>query len=231
MTDQEEIIMTAQVQATEDRTDRTVREDLGKGENHQGDNRQGGRFGQGRNQGNGNRQGRPQGEGRFREITAREDVSDREDLQGDGQGRPGGRLRGDGSGPGRTSTGKTTGRWKPSEEDPQGNGQGRPDGNRSEGRDGRFGGSQGRQGQRQNTRKNDDMAFAPELTKTSKDSKREKETERTRTRKKILIRHRVADADQIRVDSIGELQNPESSAETGSAAKRGREETEVSRCN
>ena len=45
------------------------------------------------------------------------------------------------------------------------------------------------------------MAFAPELTKTSKDSKRERDRE-TKTRKKILIRHRVADADQIRVDSI-----------------------------
>ena len=66
---------------------------------------------------------------------------------------------------------------------PQGNGQGRPDGNRSEGRDGRFGGSQGRQGQRQNTRKNDDMAFAPELTKTSKDSKRERDRENKNKKK------------------------------------------------
>ena len=105
----------------------------------------------------------------------REDVSDREDHEGDGN-RQGGR--------------------------PQGNGQGRPDGNRSEGRDGRFGGSQGRQGQRQNTRKNDDMAFAPELTKTSKDKQERKRQREQKQEKKILIRHRVADADQIRVDSI-----------------------------
>ena len=103
-----------------------------------------------------NRQGRPQGEGRSQGAT----------RQGGrfGQGRP----QGDGN--------RQGGR-------PQGNGQGRPDGNRSEGRDGRFGGSQGRQGQRQNTRKNDDMAFAPELTKTSKDSKRERDRENKNKKK------------------------------------------------
>ena len=103
-----------------------------------------------------NRQGRPQGEGR----------SQGDNRQGGrfGQGRP----QGDGN--------RQGGR-------PQGNGQGRPDGNRSEGRDGRFGGSQGRQGQRQNTRKNDDMAFAPELTKTSKDSKRERDRENKNKKK------------------------------------------------
>ena len=103
-----------------------------------------------------NRQGRPQGEGR----------SQGDNRQGGrfGQGRP----QGDGN--------RQGGR-------PQGNGQGRPDGNRSEGRDGRFGGGQGRQGQRQNTRKNDDMAFAPELTKTSKDSKRERDRENKNKKK------------------------------------------------
>ena len=39
------------------------------------------------------------------------------------------------------------------------------------------------------------MAFAPELTKTSKDSKRERDRENKNKKK-------VADADQIRVDSI-----------------------------
>ena len=103
-----------------------------------------------------NRQGRPQGEGR---------------SQGDN--RQGGRFgQGRNQGEGNRQGGR-----------PQGNGQGRPDGNRSEGRDGRFGGSQGRQGQRQNTRKNDDMAFAPELTKTSKDSKRERDRENKNKKK------------------------------------------------
>ena len=105
-----------------------------------------------------NRQGRPQGEGR----------SQGDNRQGGrfGQGRP--------QGEGNRQGGR-----------PQGNGQGRPDGNRSEGRDGRFGGSQGRQGQRQNTRKNDDMAFAPELTKTSKDSKRERDRENKNKKKDL----------------------------------------------
>ncbi len=163
----------------------------------QGDgNRQGGRFGQGRTQGDGQRQGRPQGDGnrqggRFGQGR----------TQGDGQGRQGGRFQGDGNRQGgRFGQGRPQGDNRQGGR-PQGNGQGRPDGNRSEGRDGRFGGSQGRQGQRQNTRKNDDMAFAPELTKTSKDSKRERDRE-NKNKKKILIRHRVADADQIRVDSI-----------------------------
>ena len=103
-----------------------------------------------------NRQGRPQGEGR---------------SQGDN--RQGGRFgQGRNQGDGNRQGGR-----------PQGNGQGRPDGNRSEGRDGRFGGSQGRQGQRQNTRKNADMAFAPELTKTSKDSKRERDRENKNKKK------------------------------------------------
>ena len=95
------------------------------------------------------------------------------DRPGTGNRRPDGQNRqGRPQGEGRSQGGR-----------PQGNGQGRPDGNRSEGRDGRFGGSQGRQGQRQNTRKNDDMAFAPELTKTSKDSKRERDRENKNKKK------------------------------------------------
>ena len=109
-----------------------------------------------RPQGDGQRQGRPQGEGR---------------AQGDGN-RQGGRF-----GQGRPQGDNRQGGR------PQGNGQGRPDGNRSEGRDGRFSGGQGRQGQRQNTRKNDDMVFAPELTKTSKDSKRERDRENKNKKK------------------------------------------------
>ena len=71
--------------------------------------------------------------------------------------------------------------------------QGRPQGGqgRSEGRDGgsrdnRFGGSQNRAGGRQGGRKSSgsgDMAFAPELTKTSKDSKRERDRENKNKKK------------------------------------------------
>ena len=146
----------------------------------QGDgNRQGGRFGQGRTQGDGQRQGRPQGDGnrqggRFGQGR----------TQGDGQGRQGGRFQGDGNRQGgRFGQGRPQGDGNRQGGRPQGNGQGRPDGNRSEGRDGRFSGGQGRQGQRQNTRKNDDMVFAPELTKTSKDSKRERDRENKNKKK------------------------------------------------
>ena len=150
----------------------------------QGDgNRQGGRFGgQGRSQGDGQgRQGgRPQGDGNRQGGR----FGSQGRSQGDGQGRQGGRFQGDGNrqggrfgGQGRSQGDNRQGGR------PQGNGQGRPDGNRSEGRDGRFGGGQGRQGQRQNTRKNDDMVFAPELTKTSKDSKRERDRENKNKKK------------------------------------------------
>ena len=150
----------------------------------QGDNRQGGRFGQGRNQGEGNRQGRPQGEGRSQGDNRQGGRFGQGRSQGDGQGRPGGRFQGDGNRQGgRFGQGRPQGDGNRQGGRPQGNGQGRPDGNRSEGRDGRFGGSQGRQGQRQNTRKNDDMAFAPELTKTSKDSKRERDRENKNKKK------------------------------------------------
>ena len=150
----------------------------------QGDNRQGGRFGQGRNQGEGNRQGRPQGEGRSQGDNRQGGRFGQGRSQGDGQGRPGGRFQGDGNRQGgRFGQGRPQGDGNRQGGRPQGNGQGRPDGNRSEGRDGRFGGGQGRQGQRQNTRKNDDMAFAPELTKTSKDSKRERDRENKNKKK------------------------------------------------
>ena len=126
-----------------------------------------------RPQGDGQRQGRSQGEGR---------------AQGDGNRQGGrfgqGRTQGDGQRQGRPQgDGNRQGGRSGQGGRPQGNGQGRPDGNRSEGRDGRFSGGQGRQGQRQNTRKNDDMVFAPELTKTSKDSKRERDRENKNKKK------------------------------------------------
>ena len=139
-----------------------------------------------RPQGDGNRQGRSQGEGRAQGDGNRQGgrFGGQGRSQGDGQGRQGGRPQGDGNrqggrfgGQGRSQGDNRQGGR------PQGNGQGRPDGNRSEGRDGRFGGGQGRQGQRQNTRKNDDMVFAPELTKTSKDSKRERDRENKNKKK------------------------------------------------
>ena len=130
-----------------------------------GQNRQGGRFqGEGRSQGNRfgqgdgqNRQGgRPQGDGRSQGGRFSQGRS-----QGDGQNRQGGRFQGEGR-----SQGNRFG---------QGRGQG--DGqNRQGGRP---------QGQRQNTRKNDDMVFAPELTKTSKDSKRERDRENKNKKKEF----------------------------------------------
>ena len=151
----------------------------------QGDSRQGGRFGQGRPQGEGQgRQGgRPQGEGRSQGDNRQGGRFGQGRPQGEGQGRPGGRFQGDGNRQGgRFGQGRPQGDNRQGGR-PQGNSQGRPDGNRSEGRDGRFGGGQGRQGQRQNTRKNEDMAFAPELTKTSKDSKRERDRENKNKKK------------------------------------------------
>ena len=130
-----------------------------------GQNRQGGRFqGEGRSQGNRfgqgdgqNRQGgRPQGDGRSQGGRFSQGRS-----QGDGQNRQGGRFQGEGR--------------------PQGNrfGQGRGQGDGQNRQGGRP------QGQRQNTRKNDDMVFAPELTKTSKDSKRERDRENKNKKKEF----------------------------------------------
>ena len=152
-----------------------------QGGRFQGEGRsQGNRFGQGRGQGDGqNRQGgRPQGDGRSQGGRFSQGRS-----QGDGQNRQGGRFQGEGR-----SQGNRFGQGRG-----QGDGQnrqgGRPQGDgRSQG--GRF--NQGRpqgegrpQGQRQNTRKNDDMVFAPELTKTSKDSKRERDRENKNKKKEF----------------------------------------------
>ena len=154
-----------------DRTTAGNRRNQGEG------NRQGGRFGQGRSQGEGNRQGRFQGEGRgqgegnrqggrFGQGRSQGEGNRQGRFQGEGRSQGEGNRQGGRFGQGRTGDSRQGGR-------PQGNSQGRQDGNRSEGR---FGG-QNRQGQRQNTRKNDEMVFTPELTKTSKDSKRERDRE------------------------------------------------------
>ena len=152
-----------------------------QGGRFQGEGRpQGNRFGQGRGQGDGqNRQGgRPQGDGRSQGGRFSQGRS-----QGDGQNRQGGRFQGEGRPQGnRFGQGRGQG-------DGQNRQGGRPQGDgRSQG--GRFG--QGRpqgegrtQGQRQNTRKNDDMVFAPELTKTSKDSKRERDRENKNKKKEF----------------------------------------------
>jgi translation initiation factor IF-2 len=92
-----------------------------------------------------------------------------------GEGRPqNGQNRQDNRGS-RFGQGRPQGR-------PEGRGEGRD--NRSEGRgDSRFGG-QNRQGQRQGQRKPAaDAAFAPEMTKTSKDSKRERDRENKNKKK------------------------------------------------
>ena len=110
-------------------------------------------------------------------------AGNRGSRQGDGQNRQGGRFQGEGRPQGnRFGQGRGQG-------DGQNRQGGRPQGDgRSQG--GRFG--QGRpqgegrtQGQRQNTRKNDDMVFAPELTKTSKDSKRERDRENKNKKKEF----------------------------------------------
>ncbi len=110
-------------------------------------------------------------------------AGNRGSRQGDGQNRQGGRFQGEGRPQGnRFGQGRGQG-------DGQNRQGGRPQGDgRSQG--GRF--NQGRpqgegrtQGQRQNTRKNDDMVFAPELTKTSKDSKRERDRENKNKKKEF----------------------------------------------
>ena len=127
--------------------------------------------------------------------SARQTTSDRAGAgnrgsrQGDGQNRQGGRPQGDGrSQGGRFSQGRSQGDGQ-NRQGGRFQGEGRPQGNRfGQGRgqgDGqnRQGGRP--QGQRQNTRKNDDMVFAPELTKTSKDSKRERDRENKNKKKEF----------------------------------------------
>ena len=160
----------------------------------QGDNRDnrngngnGGRFGQGRPQGGqGQFRSNRNGEGSAR--PPRQNDGSRPVRQGDGNNRgfrPGDNRdnrNGNGNG-GRFGQGR-----------PQG-GQGRFDGRnegRNEGRDGgrsegRFGGGQNHQGQRsggiRRSSGNNDAIFTPELTKTSKDSKRERDRENNNKKK------------------------------------------------
>ena len=116
-------------------------------------------------------------------------AGNRGSRQGDGQNRQGGRPQGDGrSQGGRVSQGRSQGDGQ-NRQGGRFQGEGRSQGNRfGQGRgqgDGqnRQGGRP--QGQRQNTRKNDDMVFAPELTKTSKDSKRERDRENKNKKKEF----------------------------------------------
>ena len=116
-------------------------------------------------------------------------AGNRGSRQGDGQNRQGGRPQGDGrSQGGRFSQGRSQGDGQ-NRQGGRFQGEGRSQGNRfGQGRgqgDGqnRQGGRP--QGQRQNTRKNDDMVFAPELTKTSKDSKRERDRENKNKKKEF----------------------------------------------
>ena len=111
---------------------------------------------------------------------------DRQPRQGDGQNR----FQKQGDGQNRFQRSGDSQNRQPRQNRPQGdrNAQSRPEG-RTEG--GRFTGGQnarpgqsGRSGQRQSTRRNDnDVVFAPELTKTSKDSKRERDRENKNKKK------------------------------------------------
>lgn len=149
-------------------------------DNRNGDRRNNDRFGQ-------NRNASRQGDGANRPQRQNASGTGRAPRTGEGNGRPS--RQGDGNaarGPrqGENRQGNRFGQGRPQGQTGQGrpqggNAQGRPDAGRSEGR---FGG-QNRQGQRQNTRKNDDMVFTPELTKTSKDSKRERDRENKNKKK------------------------------------------------
>ena len=111
---------------------------------------------------------------------------DRQPRQGDGQNR----FQKQGDGQNRFQRSGDSQNRQPRQNRPQRdrNAQSRPEG-RTEG--GRFTGGQnarpgqsGRSGQRQSTRRNDnDVVFAPELTKTSKDSKRERDRENKNKKK------------------------------------------------
>ena len=106
-------------------------------------------------------QGRPNRDGNRQ---GRPQGEGRPARQGDGNGRP---MRGQGGRPQQGGQGR-----------PQQGGNGRPDGNR-----GGFGGNN-RGGQRSGGgRRDNDAVFTPELTKTSKDSKRERDRENKNKKK------------------------------------------------
>ena len=131
-------------------------------------NRTNGEGGRPARQGEGNRGPRPQGDGnrsgsRF----------------GGGQGRP----QGDGQ---RRFEGRGDNRFGGGQNRSQGGGQGRGEGGRGDNRFGggqnrTQGGAQGRPGQRRSS--SSDSVFTPEMTKTSKDSKRERDRENKNKKK------------------------------------------------
>ncbi|MDO4339253.1 MAG: translation initiation factor IF-2, partial [Eubacteriales bacterium] len=137
------------------------------GQNRNGQNR-GQRQNDGQNrgqrQGDGQNRGQRQGDGQGRSF-----------RQNDGQGRSQ-RQNNDGGRPARSQGGRS-----------QGGNQGRPGqdnrGDRGERNDNRQGGGQNRGGQRTQSRRSSDAVFTPELTKTSKDSKRERDRENKNKKK------------------------------------------------
>ena len=120
---------------------------------------------------------RGQNQGRFNRDGARDGnrenrgTDNRRNNERGGQGRPGSQNRqGQGQRPARANG-----------QGPRPQGQNGPSGRNG---DNKFGGGQNRQGQRQGTRRNDsDVVFTPELTKTSKDSKRERDRENKNKKK------------------------------------------------
>ena len=147
-----------------------------------------------------NREGRPDGRNGERRSSERFGQN-RPPRQGqaDGQNRPPRQGQGDGSGrfqkqgenrgfnrsgqsrPGQSAGGQGKfqgGNDRRNENRPDGRGEGR-----SEGRENRFQGGQSRPGQRSQRKNSADAVFTPELTKTSKDSKRERDRENKNKKK------------------------------------------------
>ncbi len=166
------------------RDNRNFRQGEGRDNNRGDRNGNGGRFGQGRPQGNG-------GQGGFR-GNRNGDGQGRPARQGDSQNR--GPRQGDGSnrgfrqGEGRDNRNGNGNGGRFGQGRPQG-GQGRFAGKDGDNRDeGRFGG-QNHQGQRSGGARRSsggsDAMFTPELTKTSKDSKRERDRENKNKKKEF----------------------------------------------
>ena len=166
------------------RDNRNFRQGEGRDNNRGDRNGNGGRFGQGRPQGNG-------GQGGFR-GNRNGDGQGRPARQGDSQNR--GPRQGDGSnrgfrqGEGRDNRNGNGNGGRFGQGRPQG-GQGRFAGKDGDNRnEGRFGG-QNHQGQRSGGARRSsggsDAMFTPELTKTSKDSKRERDRENKNKKKEF----------------------------------------------
>ena len=160
---------------TQNNSARPQRQEQSGYNNNRGQNRQNNRDGRDNNRDNRGGEGRGRdfrgGERRFSDRNGNGGQG-RPNRDGNRQGRPQGEGRparqGDGNGrPMRNQGGR-----------PQQGGQGRPDGNR-----GGFGGNN-RGGQRNGGgRRDNDAVFTPELTKTSKDSKRERDRENKNKKK------------------------------------------------